>query len=158
MVGGSGVNQQFSVLVVEDDPDDILLLTLAFRKTSLPWRIIHVVNGNDAMKCLTSSGPYGNREVYPPPRLVLLDIKMPLMDGFELLEWIQRRQESRDLPVVILSSSSLQVDITRAIRLGAREYHTKPADPEKLTPLLLGLHQRFLSEEPASPGQPTAHL
>jgi len=152
VVGGAGVKPPSPVLVVEDDPDDILLLTLAFRKTSLPWRIIHVVNGNDAMKCLKGSGPYGNREVYPLPRLVLLDIKLPLVDGFEFLDWMQHRSELRDLPVVILSSSGLEVDITRALSLGAREYHVKPTDQEKFAQLLLGLHHRWLSGEPA-PGR-----
>jgi CheY-like chemotaxis protein len=141
------MKNQYPVLVVEDDPDDILLLTLAFRKASLPWRIIHVVNGTDAMKCLSGSGPYGNREVYPLPRLVLLDIKMPFMDGFELLEWMQNRPELRHLPVVVVSSSSLAVDITRAKALGAREYHVKPTEPERFVRLLLELHQRWLTPD-----------
>src|SRR5262249_39753852 len=108
------MRQEFPVLIVEDDPDDILLFTLAFRKASLPWRIIHVVNGQDAMKCLSGSGPYGNRDVYPMPRLVLLDIKMPLVDGFELLGWLQEQPALRQVPVVVVSSSSLKVDVTRA--------------------------------------------
>jgi CheY-like chemotaxis protein len=141
------MKNQSPVLVVEDDPDDILLLTLAFRKTSLPWRIIHVINGSDAMKCLSGSGPYGNREVYPLPRLVLLDIKMPLMDGFELLEWVHNRAELRDLPVIVISSSALEIDKVRAKALGAREYHVKPTDPEQFVRLLLDLHRRWLSSD-----------
>jgi CheY-like chemotaxis protein len=149
------VNNQSSVLVVEDDPDDILLLTLAFRKASLPWRIIHVVSGKDAVKCLSGSGPYGNRDVYPPPRLVLLDIKMPLFDGFDFLEWKQQQPDLRGLPVVIISSSGQQVDRERALRLGAREYHVKPADQEKFTELLLGLHERWLNSHQAPPAPPS---
>jgi two-component system, cell cycle response regulator DivK len=77
--------------------------------------------------------------------LVVVDLKMPLMDGFELLGWLQNRPELESLPAIVISSSDLPADREKAIKLGARDYFVKPNDPADLVKLVEGLHEKWMS-------------
>jgi len=140
------LNQRGSgcILVADDDADDVYLLRRALRKAGLSPRLVDVFDGTVAVSYLTGEPPFDNRKQHPFPDLFLLDLKMPKMNGFDVLAWLKGRPDMGSLPVIVLSSSSVEEDKAMALRMGAREFHTKPADIDNLIPLLRSLHRRWL--------------
>lgn len=119
----------FSVLLVEDDLNDIFLVKRAFKTAQIHNPLQVVTDGQEAVFYLRGDGKYADRETYPLPRLIVMDIKMPRKTGFEVLEWIKGDHKLlRRIPVVIVSSSDSPVDINRAYELGANAYMVKPMD------------------------------
>ena len=116
------------ILIVEDREDDILLICKAFERAGAKTPLQLVRSGEEAVAYLQGEGKYSNRAEYPLPALVLLDLKMPGMDGFELLTWIRQRDDIRGLPVVVLTSSSEMRDVNRAYSLGANSFFVKELD------------------------------
>lgn len=114
------------ILLADDSPEDRILIPRAIKKAGLPNPLIALEDGEEALKYFAAEAPFDDRVKYPLPSLVLLDIKMPKYDGFEVLQFIRSRLEVR-IPVVMLTSSNLQEDIERATRLGADSYFVKPA-------------------------------
>src|SRR5690242_14029566 len=106
-------SRRVAVLLAEDDENDVLLLRHAFRRAGLQYPILDVPNGEEAIHYLSGCVPYGDRDHYPLPTLLLLDLKMPLLNGFDVLSWLKARPEYRDLPAVVLSSSGLDPDRQR---------------------------------------------
>ncbi len=139
------------VLLAEDDRDEVYLARWAFLNAGLPHQIIDVPDGAVTIEYLKGTAPFTDRVRYPFPRLLLLDLKMPKVNGFEVLAWLRTRPEFSSLPVVVLSSSVFQVDSRMARDLGAREFLSKPYRMEELVALVQGLHERWLVGE-----QPTA--
>lgn len=133
------------ILLVEDSRDDAFFLRHAFLKAGLSHPIIDVRNGQQAVNYLSGNALYADRSLYPLPNLVLVDLKMPLMDGFELLAWLKDRPELQRLPVIVISSSDLPNDRERAMKLGARDYFVKPNDPEELRNLVEELHSKWIA-------------
>jgi CheY-like chemotaxis protein len=114
-----------------------------------------VENGQQAVRYLEGSEVYSDRARYPLPCLLLLDLKMPIMGGFDVLEWLRQRPElSRSLPVVVLTSSDQEEDATRSFELGARDYFVKPVTFKALLSLVLKLKEEWL--EPLSRGEQPA--
>ena len=132
------------ILLAEDDANDVFLFRRAVRKAGLPSTIIDVPDGREAVHYLCGKPPYADRALFPVPNLLLLDLKMPLMDGFDLLGWIQTRPELAHLPAVVLSSSTIESDIKKARNLGARDYLIKPSDASELLRMVEELHRRWL--------------
>jgi len=116
------------ILIVEDREDDILIMRRAFEKASLINPVQVVRSGDEAVAYLSGEGKYANRAEYPLPVLVLLDLNLPRMDGFEVLTWIRQRDGIRALPVVVLTSSSQMRDVNRAYALGANSFFVKELD------------------------------
>jgi CheY-like chemotaxis protein len=116
------------ILLVENNQDDILLILRAFQRAGVTRRIQAVTSGMEAVAYLQGMHPFEDREKYPPPALVLLDIKMPGMDGFEVLRWMRRQWEFFDLCVVMLTNSDHIRDVNEAYRLGANSFLVKPLD------------------------------
>ncbi len=135
------------ILLAEDDEDDILFIRRAYEKTQLPHELIVTNDGYQVVDYLQGQPPYTDRKRYPLPALLLLDIKMRLMDGFEVLSWLKTHRQLNGLPAVVLSSSTAVSDIKRARELGARDYLIKPSDPKKLVPMLQGL-KHWLNRKP----------
>src|SRR5579872_4410993 len=106
------------VLLAEDDPNDVFFLRRAFQKAGIKCQILDVSNGQEAIFYLQGKAPYNNRRDHPFPHLVLLDLKMPLMSGFDVLGWLQAHHELVDLPALVLSSSGHEDDRVRARQLG----------------------------------------
>ncbi len=122
-------NRQFTVLLVEDDLNDIFLVKRAFKMAQIRNPLQVVTDGQEAINYLRGDGKYADRENYPLPKLVVMDIKMPRKSGFEVLEWIKNNGAPlRRIPVVIVSSSDNPKDINRAYELGANAYMIKPVD------------------------------
>lgn len=128
------MNSSYSstILLVEDDPGDVFRIQRAFRKTNLASSLAVVTDGEKAIYYLGGEEPYQDRDRYPLPSLVLLDLKLPRCSGFEVLSWLRNESNIKHLPVVVLTSSDQPVDIERAYALGANSYLAKPPDPSVL--------------------------
>ena len=125
------------LLLVEDDPADARLLQRALGKIEMGARVVHLPDGDAAVDYLAGTGKYADRNEYPLPWLILLDIKMPRRSGLEVLKWI--RHQNGDVsatPVVMFSSSSHGVDINTAYHYGANSYLVKPETTFQLESML----------------------
>lgn len=136
--------EKATVLLAEDDPDDILLTHLAFEKARLANPLQVVRDGEEAIAYLKGEGRFADRTRYPFPILLLLDLKMPKMHGFEVLEWLKRQPELHRLPVAVMTSSDDDPHIAKAYQLGADSYLIKPPDAEALLALVQRLHAYWL--------------
>jgi CheY-like chemotaxis protein len=132
------------ILLAEDDANDVFFLRRAFQKAEVKCRIVDVPNGQEAISYLQGNGAYLNRVDFPLPQLMLFDLKMPLVNGFDLLEWLRSQEQLSQVPALVLSSSAHEEDVRRAKLLGAREYHVKPSDLLQLTQLARELAARWL--------------
>jgi len=124
------MRDQALILLVEDQEDDVVLIRKAFERAGNPNPLHVVRDGEDAVAYLSGSGKYGNRAEYPLPWLVLLDIKMPGMDGFELLQWIRQQPGFKNLIVIMLTSSDAIRDVNKAYACGANSFMVKPLEFE----------------------------
>jgi CheY-like chemotaxis protein len=115
-----------TVLLVEDNDDDVKLIQRAFKKTHLPQRVEVARDGGEALNYLTGAPPYDDRDHFPLPALVILDLKMPRVDGFDVLAAVKGTFGLRRIPVIVLTSSSELSDIHRSYDLGANSYLVKP--------------------------------
>ena len=115
-----------TILLVEDDENDVFLMKRAFAKTSLPAEVRVAEDGREALRYLRGEGEYADREHHPLPRLTLLDLNLPYVHGLEVLKQIREERHLRKLVVVVLTSSLADSDIERAYHLGANSYLTKP--------------------------------
>ncbi len=104
------------------------MLKMEFGHATVPIRLDVVEDGGEAIRYLEGSGCFADRERYPVPNVILLDLKMPRINGFEFLEWLRSKspREYRFIPVVVMSSSALKADVDRAYSLGANSYLVKP--------------------------------
>jgi CheY-like chemotaxis protein len=127
------------ILLVEDDPNDVVLIQRAFQKAGLHNSLKVVRNGDEAMEYLSGENSYADREHFPLPFLVLLDLKMPGTDGFEVLAWARNSSGLKRLLIVVLTSSNLQADVDKAYELGANSYLVKPVEFDDMVNLI----QRF---------------
>ncbi|MDB6016062.1 MAG: response regulator with CheY-like receiver domain and winged-helix DNA-binding domain [Pedosphaera sp.] len=121
-------NNDFTVLLVEDDLNDIFLVKRAFKKAHIPNPLQVVTDGVDAIHYLQGDDKYADRQLHPLPHLIVMDIKMPRKTGFEVLDWIKHDGLLKRIPVIIVSSSDQPEDINRAYELGANAYMIKPVD------------------------------
>jgi CheY-like chemotaxis protein len=134
-----------TILVAEDQEDDALLLRLAFRKAASKSMLKFVPDGLAALAYLQGEGEYADRNEYPFPGFLLLDLKMPRMGGLEVLELIRQDAHLKKLVVVIFTSSDQERDIDRALELGANSYLIKPSHLDDLTSLVRRLEDYWLS-------------
>jgi len=125
-----------TILLVDDSEDDVLLTRIAFSKARLANRLLWVRDGEEAMEYFKGVGRFADRTRFPLPILVLLDLNMPKMTGFEFLEWFRQRKEFDSLPVAILTSSEEDPYASRAFELGANSFLVKPPDAGTLLALV----------------------
>src|SRR6185436_1328860 len=116
------------ILLAEDDPNDLLLIQRAFQKGAVDNPFFVVRNGEEAIAYLSGTEGFSNRTEFPLPDLFLLDLKMPKVDGFEVLQWIRQQPGFSNLVVVVLTTSSDVYDVNRAYKLGANSFLVKPQD------------------------------
>ena len=116
------------ILLAEDNEDHVLLTKRAFRMAGLLNPVVTVENGEEAIAYLKGEGKFANRSEFPLPTLLLLDLKMPRKNGFEVLEWLRTQPALSSLRVVVLTTSDRILDVNRAYQLGANSFLTKPVD------------------------------
>jgi two-component system response regulator len=141
------------ILLVEDNPDDVELTLRALKKTRIPIEVIVVRHGAEALEFLFASGAYSGRNPDVLPDLILLDLKLPKVDGLEVLRRVRSAPTTRFLPVVVLTLSNEEQDISEAYRLGVNSYVRKPVDFDRFTELLrhLGRYWLEFNEPPVPP-------
>jgi two-component system response regulator len=138
------------ILLVEDNPDDVELTLRAFKKNNISNKIIVVNDGVEALDYLFGKGIYDGRDVKDMPVVTLLDLKLPKIDGMEVLKTIRQNELTKLLPVVILTSSSQEGDLVNGYKLGANSYVRKPVDFNKFVEAIksLGLFWLVWNEPP----------
>ena len=136
--------EDYSILIVEDNTDDVLLIKRAFQQCGVANPLRFVTDGEQAVAYLKGTGEFGDRKKNPLPVLILLDLKMPRMNGFEFLRWLRNEPDLKKIIVVILTSSSESPDINRAYELGANSYLVKPVRFEDLIRIVKELHLYWL--------------
>lgn len=120
------------ILLAEDDPDDALIFSMMFKRAKLPHTLHTVRNGMQAIEWLSGAGQYADRAKFPFPQVAVLDLKMPMKTGLEVLEWVRGRGLTEKLATVILSSSDDQKDVARAYELGTTKYFVKTPELENV--------------------------
>jgi CheY-like chemotaxis protein len=151
------------ILVAEDSEGDCFILSRACQKAGLPYRLQFVENGVQAIEYLKGEGPFSNRDRFPLPDLLLLDLKMPRLDGFDVLKWLRNSPALSHLPAIVLSDSDLDFDKRRARNLGANGFYTKTANEAKLKAMFLEIAERHLKTPLSHPamvlgaGRPENH-
>jgi two-component system response regulator len=151
-------NQLVDVLLVEDNPDDIDLALFAFKKSNFSNRVHIVRDGAEALEYIFSTGQYSGRKIDHAPRLILLDLKLPKVDGLEVLRQVKSDPRTKNTPVVMMTSSREENDLIASYSLGVNSYIVKPVDFQQFVEATrtLGLYWLLLNEPPVpSPGNGT---
>jgi CheY-like chemotaxis protein len=128
-----------TILIVEDNPDDLFAIQRALRKANIRNPVAVVTDGRDALDYLAGVGRFADRALYPLPFMMFLDLKLPYVDGFDVLAWLRARAELDGIVVIVLTSSDEDRDHRRAYALGARSYLVKPPTADALVQLAVSL-------------------
>jgi two-component system response regulator len=138
------------ILLVEDNPQDAELTIRALRKSNLANQLIAVEDGAEALDFIFCRGKYGDREIGHTPRVVLLDLKLPKVNGLEVLRALKQDERTRTIPVVVVTSSREDPDIKTAYALGANSYVVKPVDFDAFAEAVssLGLYWLLVNQPP----------
>lgn len=138
------------ILLVEDNPDDAQLAIRALKKNNLANNLVHVWDGEEALDYLFAQGKFASRDPENLPRLVLLDLKLPKVDGLEVLREIKGNQQTCMIPVVVLTSSKEERDIIESYKLSVNSYIVKPVDFPGFVAAVkeLGMYWLLLNEPP----------
>jgi CheY-like chemotaxis protein len=146
--------QPVEILLVEDNPHDLELTLRALRKAKLENHIEVARDGAEALEFIFCEGRWAGRPVNEPPKLILLDLKLPKVDGLEVLQRLKADARTRTIPVVILTSSQEQTDVVESYQLGVNSYIVKPVNVERFFSAVgqLGLYWLLLNQPPASEG------
>lgn len=144
------MDSDVEILYVEDNPEDAEMTLRVLRKHNLANRLVHLTDGAQALEFLSSNGEPQARARGKPPRVVLLDLKLPKVDGLEVLRRMRSEERTRLVPVVVLTSSSQEKDIVESYRLGVNSYIVKPVDFEGFSQAVseLGLYWLLLNQPP----------
>lgn len=139
-----------SILLVEDNPDDVELTLRALKKNHIANEVVVARDGEEALEYLTATGKYEGRSLVDVPQVILLDLKLPKISGLEVLRVLRADPRTRLLPVVILTSSSEELDIVASYQLGANSYIRKPVDFNQFLEAVrqLGLYWLVLNQTP----------
>src|SRR4051794_18128687 len=134
---GKQLSPGLRMLMAEDSEEDVFFVKRALHKTGVELFFHAVADGLSAISYLRGEGEYSDREKFPFPNLLLTDLKMPRLDGFGILAWLQSHPECKVIPTIVFSSSALERDIHKAYVLGANAYLSKPNRLEELVDLIL---------------------
>ena len=143
------------ILLIEDNPDDVELTLRSFDKHKLSNRVDVVRDGAEALEYVFRTGRYANRPVEGPPKVILLDLKLPMVDGLEVLRQLKTHPDLHRIPVVVLTSSQEERDVVESYELGVNSYIVKPVNFEQLTETarVLGFYWLLLNQAPPSPSR-----
>ena len=133
-----------TILVAEDNEDDVLLLKRAFAQSQLNVRIHFVGDGEEAIAYMQGNGRFSQRAEYPLPQLIVTDLKMPKVTGFGFLAWLREQAQTECTPVIVLTTSSDEQEVKKAYQMGANSFVTKPHGYGDLEDLVATLHRFWL--------------
>jgi two-component system response regulator len=139
------MDETADILLVEDNPDDVELALHAFKKHKIPNRIQVARDGAEALDYIFRRGPYAGRDAGTNPKVILLDLKLPKVNGLEVVRRIKENLETSHIPVVALTSSREDRDISESYKLGANSYIVKPVDFEQFTEVMRQLELYWLT-------------
>lgn len=144
------LNDEVEILLIEDDPEDLDLTMRALNDAHVCNRIQVARDGEEALDFLFCRGPFGERDPDTRPKLILLDLKLPKVDGLEVLDQVKRYPSTRAIPIVILTSSKQEEDIVQGYQLGANSYIQKPVDFEQFQATIksLGYYWLLVNQPP----------
>jgi CheY-like chemotaxis protein len=144
------VSKPLEILLVEDNADDAELAIRALKGRNLANHLVHVTDGQAALDFLFGTGAWEGRDFHEQPRVVLLDLKLPKLDGIEVLRRVRADARTKLLPVVVLTSSREDRDVVESYQLGANSYIVKPVEFENFSEAVcnLGLYWLLLNESP----------
>lgn len=137
-------DSEVEILIVEDNPDDAELAIRALKKSRLANHVIHLIDGAEALDFLFGSGQYNGRNINNVPKVILLDLKMPKVNGLEVLKRIKSDPLTKMIPVVILTSSAEDPDIKNSYELGANSYIVKPVEFNNFAKIISDLGMYWL--------------
>ena len=142
------------ILLVEDNPNDLELTLHAFKQHKISNRMHVVRDGPEALEFIFCEGEYAERSIENSPRLILLDLELPKVDGLEVLRRIRADERTKTIPVVILTSSDEERDVVESYKLGVNSYIRKPVDFDKFSEVVSKLGYYWLLLNIAPPGPP----
>jgi CheY-like chemotaxis protein len=147
------MNDRETILLAEDREDDIILIQRAFKVGGIRYPLMVVRDGEEAIAYLSGTGRYSNRELYPIPGLFLLDLTLPVTDGFEVLRWIRNQPDLKDIPVIVLTASDKIRDVNQAYRLGAHSFLVKTLDFQDAISLAQSISDYWLKVKKNAPAE-----
>jgi CheY-like chemotaxis protein len=147
-------DSDYTILLVEDEENDAMLVKMAFKKNNIQNPVQWAHDGLEAIAYLNGEGVYADRARHPFPEVLILDLKMPRMNGLELLTWIREHPEFRVIPTIIMTSSRQDPDIEKAYSLGANTYMLKPSSFEELARLVKLAHDYWAASVKPKPKWP----
>ena len=144
------INDMVEILLVEDNPNDVEMALRAFKKNKLANSIFVVEDGEEALDFIFTKGNFADREEKNLPKIILLDLKLPKVDGLEVLREIKGDENTKVIPVVVLTSSKEESDIVESYKLGVNSYIVKPVDFDKFVNTVrdLGFYWLLLNQRP----------
>jgi len=144
------VTNEVEILLVEDNPNDVELTLRALKKHNITNKVHVVKDGAEALEYIFATGVYAHRKIEDYPKVILLDLKLPKVDGLEVLRQIKSNERTKLIPVVVLTSSKEERDLVESYRLGANSYIAKPVDFESFVKAVseLGLYWLLLNQPP----------
>jgi two-component system response regulator len=138
------------ILLVEDNPQDAEMAIRALKKNNLANNVLHVTDGVEALDFIFARGAYSGRKIENGPKVILLDLKLPKVDGLEVLKVVKSDERTKIIPIIALTSSSEEKDIIESYRLGVNSYIVKPVDFDKFVDAIkgLGFYWLLLNQSP----------
>jgi CheY-like chemotaxis protein len=127
---------RLDILLLEDDEHDIFFVRRALERCSTQHRLAAVHDGEEAIAYLRGESDFADRERFPIPNVIMTDLNMPRMNGFQFLKWLREHEECSIIPTIVYTSSNLDVDVQTAYRMGANSYIVKPSDLNRMVEIL----------------------
>ena len=145
-------NHEVEILLVEDNPHDAELTIRALKKHHIANHVVHLKDGVEAIDFIFGTGAYAGRNIRNKPKVILLDLKMPKIDGIEVLKKVKGNNFTKKIPVVILTSSKEDPDVDKCYELGVNSYIVKPVDFDNFLKAVmeLGLYWKILNQNPVN--------
>ncbi len=139
---------EIEILLIEDNMNDAEMTMRSLKKNSVSNKVLHLKNGEEALDYIFGNGQFGGRDINKRPKVILLDLKMPKIDGLEVLQKIKSNEKTNMIPVVILTSSKEDPDIQKCYSLGANSYIVKPVDFESFHKIVaeLGMYWMLVNQ------------
>ena len=144
------INEAVEILLVEDNPNDVELTMRALKKNHLANKVLVVIDGAQALDFIFRTGAYTGRDVANNPKIVLLDLKLPKVNGIEVIRKIKSDEKAKVIPIIVLTSSEEEKDVTESYGLGVNSYIVKPVDFDKFAKTVaeIGLYWLLVNKPP----------